>query len=1313
MSSPSTPSPASQQHAAVTPGDVAGMTPVRLVRFTPADLKLIVNLVSNDSDEHDPLASGIDALFSHHWKVFSWEDLMVFSSADVAAALVSGTNVPPELTAPVIIKKLGYIVDYAQFGTLSPTLTMNDIVSAVTTFKQRGSTGSGAASSPTRRAVQAYDKKAVPTLDKFSGHDEDYFTWKEATVNVLGTAGFGRFLDDPALSGQHPEIAESIFYALRGAVHGGQAQSIAQGMLDDKRLDPTALWNGLESYYDTALNRANVVLFDIRHSSSPPATYARGRTRLDYALSTAHVATALTKSGYEPFNERFHTDHRAYFMDFNTAQLFGTPTQKLGTHVRRILNSSNTSQVTHFNLLSFYTTFLSVNRFLAEKVLRLLVLITMTEGSVLTSLLAEHTLPPDDDPLFGFITKEWYDATSFEMKPPETDEEQYRRLADETVYRNSTSTTHWHKYAVLARHTVEGPWFDDILQAFPTDPSQLHHLVWFNFMYHVDRQIDIPELLQSWAMSISNPFLAVHYPESLKIDTITTPWKTFHGRINPWMKIGAHNKPTNPYKRKKTTIVSPPNENKPTQPINKPPPPTKPSTILEESDRPDVLEESTSEIQNPKASDTSSFSSKSLASSFDAKQSALVPNSSIPLNDGTHRVTFRIKMDLDVRQLDKKSAELSQSIYDFLVKIFQDDDGMLYNWHSDGLENPKVISQLSPSEVRAYLPSITMSPTQALIIIPVRFGFNYTNSTIWRNRTNTKNNLALHNATVSISNSKSTGGKNVIAGYILLKAPNLTHRVRYHQFLRSKLPEATPHFDLLLHRETPLDQRIDHLVIQCGERFVHSVSQALLNYLTGRNVGVYIPRFAFESMTQEAISALFQKHDAYVKSLKMIPLAPFITNIDTLRTEQFETGEKIDRSTREWASALTLPNSDTSTVKCDVVNGGFDQKAYLLISQIHYDFVISEFAAYKKRVFPFSKREEQFRASIGPPKVIHITDNKIRANLSIFDSLSVAASPTADNTNLTGNASQQHDQRSSHSSASKSSTSSVSASIDLHSHRQQNSINTPRRHSQTNTSTLPRDDLTSTTGASSHSWNATSISSTNQARFHELDAIIKRQRKDHEKLSKITDDRLSQMERQFHRLETIENAVTESKASQVEHNDRLQGLETQVVQFMEQQVDMGKNILSVEDKINSLISIVNNLAINSQHKEDTTSQETHKEKSGIHLDEFCQPSSILEIVDTDMASNPSTSSDESSSFQTTCSVPSPEKKKVRASPPSQQSLLDSAHPTPNPNQQEPTTQPLTNASVIQATSSQSSLNDVSANLEARYNYNALGGGHTE
>jgi hypothetical protein len=89
-------------------------------------------------------------------------------------------------------------------------------------------------------------------------------------------------------------------------------------------------------------------LMRIRHSSTDPATYSRGRTRLDFSLATGHVAHALVKAGYEPFNSRFHTDHRAFFMDFDTAQLFGTATQQLGAHAPRILKSKNVSRVTQY-----------------------------------------------------------------------------------------------------------------------------------------------------------------------------------------------------------------------------------------------------------------------------------------------------------------------------------------------------------------------------------------------------------------------------------------------------------------------------------------------------------------------------------------------------------------------------------------------------------------------------------------------------------------------------------------------------------------------------------------------------------------------------------------------------------------------------------------------------------------------------------------------------------------------------------------------------------------------------------------------------
>ena len=261
MSDPSTPTTAPGL-ASVTPDASVGEKATRLVRFAPNILDLIVDVLAPDSEIRPTLKAGIGHLFTDHWQVHTWEDLMVFSSADVATALATANGVPSELNAPVIVKKLGYIIDYAQFGTLTPDSTMNDIVARVTAAKRRSYTTP--TNSPTRRAVQVFDKKAVPTLEKFSGLDEDYFAWKEATVNVLGTAGFGRLLTDPDMSTKHPEVAESVFYALRGAVHGGQAQSIAQGMLDDTRLDPTTLWLALESYYDTALNRANVVLFDIR-----------------------------------------------------------------------------------------------------------------------------------------------------------------------------------------------------------------------------------------------------------------------------------------------------------------------------------------------------------------------------------------------------------------------------------------------------------------------------------------------------------------------------------------------------------------------------------------------------------------------------------------------------------------------------------------------------------------------------------------------------------------------------------------------------------------------------------------------------------------------------------------------------------------------------------------------------------------------------------------------------------------------------------------------------------------------------------------
>jgi hypothetical protein len=79
----------------------------------------------------------------------------------------------------------------------------------------------------------------------------------------MGIYGFDIFLKDSNKVKKYPHIGQSVFYLLRAVAHGGQAQSIAQAMVDDDQFDPVALWADLEAYYDTAVNRANEVMFDI------------------------------------------------------------------------------------------------------------------------------------------------------------------------------------------------------------------------------------------------------------------------------------------------------------------------------------------------------------------------------------------------------------------------------------------------------------------------------------------------------------------------------------------------------------------------------------------------------------------------------------------------------------------------------------------------------------------------------------------------------------------------------------------------------------------------------------------------------------------------------------------------------------------------------------------------------------------------------------------------------------------------------------------------------------------------------------------
>ena len=300
----------------------------------------------------------------------------------------------------------------------------------------------------------------------------------------------------------------------------------------------------------------------------------------------------------------------------------------------------------------------------------------------------------------------------------------------------------------------------------------------------------------------------------------------------------------------------------------------------------------------------------------------------------------------------------------------------MYRWQSDDVLQPTLPSTLSGSEMRDYIsPAITQIRSNSLWIFGVRFGFSE-NPIKWQIMSEaTKQQLKEHNVDVTISNSSSsTSGNLTTLGYILLKASsNTTSTHRYTQYLRSKLLDAaTPYFDVIRMKKTPFDKVIPHLVVQCGEKHVTPVSQALLKFLTGKGTAVFLPRHALGSMTDLQVAKKFDNHQKWARSLTALPLAPFVSHLeDQDRNEYYADGTVITRSTREWVASLQM--TDGTPALCDAVNGTSDQKAVLLTPAPYLAKATLELQQYKLRISPPSHREARFRNKGSPlPDVIHI-----------------------------------------------------------------------------------------------------------------------------------------------------------------------------------------------------------------------------------------------------------------------------------------------------------------------------------------------------
>ena len=371
----------------------------------------------------------------------------------------------------------------------------------------------------------------------------------------------------------------------------------------------------------------------------------------------------------------------------------------------------------------------------------------------------------------------------------------------------------------------------------------------------------------------------------------------------------------------------------------------------------------------------------------DAKQSAFQTRLNVPTNDGTMRITVRWT------PADKELSHANQpgkwaiATLQMLKELLPDAAGSFYRWESKDLATWRTISQFQPDELRDYLsPSITYISSSGMYIFGVRFGFTTKNPVEWKRQHSTKEAMRKHQVWATESNSSCDGGDLCHAGYILMKAPHSTHQVRYLQSLRNRLPSNMPFFDIVLLKKTPLEQPIHHLAVQCGKNHVATLTKAISVLLTGTGGAIFVPRVVMCSLPKEQINKYFSAHDNYVKSLRTICLSPMVTNLDTIRDEQFEDGTVRQRTTREWATNIKL--TDGNPARCDVGNGGLDKVANLLVPAHNYEVVLQEVSQYKLRLNPLERREARFRDNLpGLPEVIQI-DISVQASLDCLEMFS-------------------------------------------------------------------------------------------------------------------------------------------------------------------------------------------------------------------------------------------------------------------------------------------------------------------------------------
>ncbi|KAI2502879.1 hypothetical protein MHU86_11548 [Fragilaria crotonensis] len=192
-----------------------------------------------------------------------------------------------------------------------------------------------------RWVVQEFKGKGTRQIAVFSVYQPVDKTVKPGTITVAAQqASLLRLAQDSVLN-PRTAFRRDLLRALQEYLSAGTLLLVVGDFNESFGADPDGM-----SKIAGQLGLLDIIAS--RHSSKPPATYARGTKRLDYALASPLVGEALISAGYEEFNAHIVSDHRGFFLDFDTNLLFGSETQQLVSAEARDLSSSNIRQVTAY-----------------------------------------------------------------------------------------------------------------------------------------------------------------------------------------------------------------------------------------------------------------------------------------------------------------------------------------------------------------------------------------------------------------------------------------------------------------------------------------------------------------------------------------------------------------------------------------------------------------------------------------------------------------------------------------------------------------------------------------------------------------------------------------------------------------------------------------------------------------------------------------------------------------------------------------------------------------------------------------------------